>query len=70
MHRDILLRVEVFKKGLSGGFMETKARAIELPDEKPSIFHFIVAWLYEKTFVPILPAATVLGMVPNPLRSY
>lgn len=34
---------------------------IDLPEEDPALFHFLVAFLYEKRFEPIAPVASVLG---------
>lgn len=32
------------------------------PEEDPAIFHFLVAFLYQRSFVPIRPAASALGL--------
>ena len=65
MHKDVLLKAEYFRKALCGEFRESEAQAIELPEEDPAIFHFIVAFLYEDKYVPIRAAATVLSMISN-----
>ncbi|RYP34975.1 hypothetical protein DL767_004052 [Monosporascus sp. MG133] len=56
----VLLKAEYFRKALCGGFRESEAQAIDLPEEDPAIFHFVVAFLYEERYVPILPVASVL----------
>ena len=61
MHRTVLLKAEYFRKALCGDFRESEAQAVDLPEEDPSIFHFVVAYLYEDKYVPILPVAAVLG---------
>ncbi|KAM5365034.1 hypothetical protein ACJZ2D_011229 [Fusarium nematophilum] len=60
VHRDILLRAEWFRKALCSEFKESGEQAIDLPEEDPAIFHFLVAFLYEGRFEPIRPAASVL----------
>jgi len=61
VHRDILTKSEYFRKALEGEFKEADDQAIDLPEEDPSIFSFVVAYLYEGKFVPIKPIASVLG---------
>ncbi len=49
--------------------MENEAQSMDLPEEDPAIFHFIIAFLYEDRYVPIKPAAQALRMcypVPHP----
>ncbi|XXG94670.1 hypothetical protein Hte_000927 [Hypoxylon texense] len=60
VHKSVLLKAEFFRKALCGEFRESEAQAIDLPEENPAIFHFIVAFLYENKYVPIRPAASVL----------
>lgn len=60
VHKNILLKAEYFRKALCGRFKEAEAQAIDLPEEDPAIFHFIVAFLYEDKYVPIKPIASVL----------
>ncbi|KAM0559722.1 hypothetical protein ACHAPJ_004246 [Fusarium lateritium] len=60
VHRDILIQAEWFEKALCGGFREANEQVIDLPEEDPAIFHFLVAFLYEGRFEPIKPAASVL----------
>ncbi|KAI2467731.1 hypothetical protein F4781DRAFT_433099 [Annulohypoxylon bovei var. microspora] len=60
VHKSVLLKAEFFKKALCGEFMESEAQAMELPEEDPAIFHFVVAFLYENKYVPIKAASTVL----------
>jgi hypothetical protein len=61
VHKDILTRSEYFSKALDGEFREASEQAIDLPEEDPAIFSFVVAYLYEQKYVPIKPIATVLG---------
>ncbi|RYP56540.1 hypothetical protein DL771_011859 [Monosporascus sp. 5C6A] len=56
----VLLKAEYFRKALCGEFRESEAQAIDLPEEDPAIFHFVVAFLYEERYVPIVPVASVL----------
>jgi hypothetical protein len=65
VHKQLLLKAEYFRKALCGSFKEAEAQAIDLPEEEPAIFHFIVAFLYEETYVPIKPLATVLCKSKN-----
>ncbi|KAL9571417.1 hypothetical protein ACKAV7_004755 [Fusarium commune] len=60
VHRDILVQAEWFRKALCGNFREASEQFIDLPEEDPAIFHFLVAFLYEGCFEPIRPAASVL----------
>ncbi|RYP93497.1 hypothetical protein DL770_000381 [Monosporascus sp. CRB-9-2] len=60
VHRSVLLKAEYFRKALCGEFRESEAQAIDLPEEDPAIFHFVVAFLYEERYVPIVPVASVL----------
>ncbi|KAI1208799.1 uncharacterized protein F4807DRAFT_134326 [Annulohypoxylon truncatum] len=60
VHKSVLIKAEFFKKALCGEFMESEAQAMELPEEDPAIFHFVVAFLYENKYVPIKAASTVL----------
>ncbi|KAL7629322.1 hypothetical protein AAE478_000842 [Parahypoxylon ruwenzoriense] len=60
VHKTVLLKTEFFRKALCGGFQESDAQAINLPEEDPAIFHFIIAFLYENKYVPIKAAATAL----------
>jgi hypothetical protein len=55
------MKAEYFRKALSGDFEEAGRQAIDLGEEDPSIFGFIVAFLYEGTYIPIRPVADVLG---------
>ncbi|KAI1768238.1 hypothetical protein GGR53DRAFT_433550 [Hypoxylon sp. FL1150] len=65
VHKTVLLKAEFFRKALCGEFRESEAQAIDLPEENPAIFHFVVAFLYENKYVPIRPAAAVL--IPDEL---
>lgn len=40
--------------------MEATAQSLDLPEEDPAIFHFLVAYLYEDRYVPTKPLSTVL----------
>lgn len=60
VHRDILIKAQWFRKALCGSFREADERVIDLPEEDPAIFHFLVAFLYEDRYHPIMPAANAL----------
>ncbi|KAM0341725.1 hypothetical protein ACHAPU_009858 [Fusarium lateritium] len=60
VHRDILVQAEWFQKALCGNFKEASEQIIDLPEEDPATFHFLVTFLYEGRFEPIKPAASVL----------
>ncbi|KAF4456240.1 hypothetical protein F53441_1603 [Fusarium austroafricanum] len=60
VHRDILVQAEWFQKALCGNFREASEQVIDLPEEDPAVFHFLVTFLYEGRFEPIRPAASVL----------
>lgn len=62
VHRDILLATEYFRKALCGDFREAEAQSMDFPEEDPAIFHFLVAFLYQRSFVPIKPAASALAV--------
>ncbi|KAF5020556.1 hypothetical protein F66182_7420 [Fusarium sp. NRRL 66182] len=47
VHRDILIQAEWFRKALCGDFREANDQVIDLPEEDPAIFHFLVTFLYE-----------------------
>ena len=40
--------------------MEAAAQTLDLPEEDPAIFHFLVAYLYENAYVPTKSLSTVL----------
>ncbi len=61
VHRDVLTSAEYFKKALDGDFKEAEDQAVDLPEEDAGIFSFVVAFLYEKTFIPIKPVADILS---------
>ncbi|EGS17387.1 uncharacterized protein CTHT_0067120 [Thermochaetoides thermophila DSM 1495] len=61
VHKHILLRCEYFEKALCGDFKESEAQAIDLPEEDPALFHFLVAYLYEGKYEPIKPLAAALA---------
>lgn len=65
VHRDILTKSEYFRKALDGEFREAEEQAIDLPEEDPAIFSFVVAFLYEEKYVPVKPLATVLVEEPD-----
>ncbi|KAK2046942.1 hypothetical protein LZ31DRAFT_171874 [Colletotrichum somersetense] len=60
VHRDVLLTTEYFRKALCGDFREAEAQSMEFPEEDPAIFHFLVAFLYQRSFVPIRSVASAL----------
>ena len=41
--------------------MESGTQSINLPEENPAIFHFLIAYLYEGKYNPIRPVASALG---------
>ncbi|CRK12935.1 hypothetical protein BN1723_017317 [Verticillium longisporum] len=45
VHKDVLLTSEYFRKALCGSFREADAQSMDLPEEDPAIFHFVVAFL-------------------------
>ncbi|KAF7559770.1 hypothetical protein G7046_g4364 [Stylonectria norvegica] len=57
VHKDILTKAVWFRRALCGGFKEATEQAIDLPEEDPAIFHFLVAFLYNGSFTPIKSAA-------------
>lgn len=61
VHADILKRGEYFKKCLDGNFREGNEQVIDLPEEDPATFSFVIAWLYEGTFMPVKALSSVLG---------
>ncbi|KAH8792573.1 hypothetical protein BGZ57DRAFT_750520 [Hyaloscypha finlandica] len=65
IHKDILTKSEYFRKALDGEFREAGDQAIDLPEEDPDIFSFVVAFLYEEKFVPIKPMAMALVTEPD-----
>jgi hypothetical protein len=69
VHKDILMKSEYFRKALDGEFREAGDQAIDLPEEDPDIFSFVVAFLYEEKFVPIKPMAMALGEQAFPYLS-
>ncbi|OHF01393.1 DEAD/DEAH box helicase [Colletotrichum orchidophilum] len=62
VHRNILLTTGYFRKALCGDFREADAQSMDFPEEDPAIFHFLVAFLYQRSFVPIRPAASALNV--------
>ncbi|GKT42199.1 uncharacterized protein ColSpa_02380 [Colletotrichum spaethianum] len=62
VHRDVLLTTDYFRKALCGDFREAEAQSMDFPEEDPAIFHFLVAFLYQRSFVPIMPAASALDV--------
>jgi hypothetical protein len=61
VHKDILTKSEFFRNALDGRFREADEQAVDLPEEDPALFSFVVAYLYEGKFSPIKPAADALG---------
>lgn len=66
VHRAILIKSEYFRKALDGDFREAENQAIDLPEDDPAIFSFVVAFLYEGTYEPIRPIADALGRSQTP----
>ncbi|KAK0656734.1 hypothetical protein B0T16DRAFT_452269 [Cercophora newfieldiana] len=60
VHKNILLKSEYFQKALCGDFRESRTQSLDLPEENPAIFHFLIAYLYEGKYNPIKPASSVL----------
>ncbi|EFW99602.1 hypothetical protein CMQ_7970 [Grosmannia clavigera kw1407] len=60
VHRDVLVKYDFFRASLEGNFLESQTQHIDLPEENPAIFHFLVAFLYEKQYAPIQPLAGAL----------
>ncbi|KAJ4396968.1 hypothetical protein N0V93_001191 [Gnomoniopsis smithogilvyi] len=60
VHRDVLHKSEWFRKALCGGFAEASSQTLNLPEEDPAVFHFLIAYLYENTYVPTKALSTVL----------
>lgn len=66
VHKDILTKSEFFRNALDGRFREADEQAVDLPEEDPALFSFVVAYLYEGKFSPIKPAADALGEFLQP----
>ncbi|KAK3329644.1 hypothetical protein B0H66DRAFT_33575 [Apodospora peruviana] len=60
VHKHILTKSKYFERALCGDFRESESQSIDLPEENPAIFHFLIAYLYEGTYDPIKPIASVL----------
>ncbi|KAJ4401101.1 hypothetical protein N0V85_005600, partial [Neurospora sp. IMI 360204] len=58
--KEDLWLIEYFEKALCGNFKESETQSIELPEEDPAIFHYLIAFLYEGKYEPIKPASSVL----------
>lgn len=56
-----MCKSEYFRRALDGEFKEAGDQAIDLPEENPDIFSFVVAYLYEERFSPIKTMSTVLS---------
>lgn len=65
VHRNILTKSEYFRKALDGEFKEAAAQAIDLPEEDPSLFEFIIAFLYEGKYCPLRPVAEIIVNEPE-----
>ncbi|KAI9640798.1 hypothetical protein NHQ30_010638, partial [Ciborinia camelliae] len=65
VHRDILTKSEYFRKALDGEFKEAAAQAIDLPEEDPTLFEFIIAFLYESKYCPLRPVADIIVAEPE-----
>lgn len=60
IHKNVIVKSRFFDRALCGNFKEASEQSIDLPEEDPSIFHFVVAFLYEGTYNPIRPIADLL----------
>ncbi|KAK0731601.1 hypothetical protein B0H67DRAFT_79742 [Lasiosphaeris hirsuta] len=60
VHKHILLKSEYFEKALCGEFKECHTQSVDLPEENPAIFHFLIAYLYEEKYNPLKPISSVL----------
>lgn len=65
VHKSVLLKAEWFRKALLGSFLEAEAQSLDLPEEDPAIFHFLVAYLYEERYLPTKPLSSVLVLDPD-----
>ncbi|KAJ8070268.1 hypothetical protein OCU04_000651 [Sclerotinia nivalis] len=65
VHRDVLTKSEYFKKALDGEFKEAAAQAIDLPEEDPNLFEFVIAFLYESKYCPLRPVAEIIVAEPE-----
>jgi hypothetical protein len=54
------MKSEWFRRALSGDFKEASEQSVDLPEENPAIFHFLIAFLYEGQYRPIKSAASAL----------
>lgn len=61
IHKAILMKYDSFSAAIDGKFREAVDGVIDLPEEDPDIFCFVVAWLYEEKFVPIRSMGAALG---------
>lgn len=61
VHKHILLKSKYFERALCGDFRESGTQSIDLPEEDPAIFHFLIAFLYEGKYDPIKPVASALS---------
>lgn len=64
VHKDILTKEKFFRNALNGKFREADEQAIDLAEEDPALFSFVVAYLYEGKYAPIKPASKALVMEP------
>lgn len=65
VHRDILTKSEYFRRALDGEFKEAAAQAIDLPEEDPTLFEFVIAFLYESKYNPLRPVAEIIVVEPE-----
>ncbi|KAK1832885.1 hypothetical protein QBC39DRAFT_64893 [Podospora conica] len=65
VHKDVLTKSKYFERALCGDFREARTQSVDLPEENPAIFHFIIAYLYEGKYHPIKPVASVLVADPD-----
>ncbi|KAK4215977.1 hypothetical protein QBC37DRAFT_105433 [Rhypophila decipiens] len=61
VHKHILLKSRYFERAFRpGGFRESDSQSMDLPEEDPAIFHFLVAFLYEGKYEPTKSVASAL----------
>ncbi|KAJ9142143.1 hypothetical protein NKR23_g7465 [Pleurostoma richardsiae] len=60
VHKHVLLKAKWFRKALCGEFSEAETQVLNLPNEDPSVFHFLVAFLYEGRYIPTKPLSDAL----------
>lgn len=54
-----------FRSALKGGFAEANSKRVELLDEKPSTFKFVVGWLYTHKIKELAPRSNFDDLLPS-----